>query len=76
MSSCLVQSGNFSSVVLLYPKSFILLVKGDYNYIIVPGLSLKASLLHSWQCPAKFKLHSPRIVQHVEVLKEKVPEVF
>lgn len=45
-------------------------------YIIVPGFSLKASLLHSWQCPAIVQLHTPRNVQRAEVLKEKVPEVI
>jgi len=56
---------------------FLLLVEGDYNYIIVPGLSLKASLLHSWQCPAivqNFTVHET--CNFAEVLKEKVLEVI
>jgi hypothetical protein len=70
------QMSHVSDDALLSQVWCLLLVEGDYNYIIVPGFSLKASLLHSWQCPAFSKTSQSTVcVQLAEVLKEKVPEV-
>jgi len=38
---------------LLYPKSVVHFIsQRRLYYLIIPGFSLKASLLRSWQCPA------------------------
>jgi hypothetical protein len=75
MSSCscviLIHGWHLCQFILLsVSQVFLLLVKGDYNYIIVPGLSSKASRLHSWQCPAIANFTVHRIVQLAEVLTE------
>jgi len=43
------------SVCFIRPKSLSFISLRRLYYIIVPGFSLKASLLHSWQCPAIFQ---------------------
>jgi len=53
----------------MYPK--FLSFRSKEIIIIGPGFSLKASLLHSWQCPAILNFAVHEIVQRAEVLNRE-----